>query len=164
MGKPSVPQDPPSRLFWMLGAVITTKKLEILSSLLHKIRTIPNHMQNYSWRIQEQEWYVFALAASVFKRLKVSKLILPVKLQLCPQCVQELRVQHLSSQYTPVHPNPHEDKYSRNLDNCSRTKEQLGCHEYTWKLPSTRRDALVPSRIICSQFLTWVSCSGFIFP
>lgn len=90
-------------------------------------RIIPEEFRN------KNAMCYFALAASVFKTGDVN--VLPVKLQLCPQCVQDLGIQHLTSQYTPVHPNPREDKYSRNSDNCSRTKEQLGCHEHTWETP-----------------------------
>lgn len=39
-----------------------------------------------------------------------------------------------------VHTCAPESTARRNLDNCSRTKEQLGCHEHTWRLPSTHRE------------------------
>lgn len=141
MGKPNVPRDPQSRLFWMLSSVITTRNWRFChfystkQGQYHTIcRIIPEEFRN------KNAMCLFALASSVFTWLEMSKFRLPVKLQLCPWCVQDLWVQHLTSQCTLVHPNPCEDKYSRNLDNCSRTKEQLGCHDHTWRLPSTCRE------------------------
>lgn len=148
-------------LFWMLSSVITTKKLKVLPPLLHKARTIPHYTQNYSWGIQKQECCVFALAAPVFKRLEMSKFRQHVKLQLCPQCLQHLWVQHLIPQYTPVHLNP---QHAETLTTAQGPRNNLGAMSILGDSPAPA-ERLAPARIfICSQFLTWISCSGFIFP
>lgn len=94
----------------------------------------------------------------------MSKFRLPVKLQHCPWCVQDLQYSiwllstHLCTR-SHVKTNTAET-----LTTAQGPRNNLGATSTLGGSPAPV-ERLVPSMIfLCSQFLTWISCSGFVFP